>query len=400
MATIRLTMAQALVRYLAAQRTECDGRTVPLFGGVWAIFGHGNVAGIGEALAAHRDDLPTYRAHNEQAMAQAAIGYAKAMHRRRMMACTTSIGPGATNMVTAAAVAHVNRLPVLLLPGDVFAIRRPDPVLQQVERFRRRHGIGERLLPPGLALLRPHHAARADPHGAAARAVGADRSGRMRPGDAGAVPGRAGRGVRLSRTASSPTRLWHVAPAAAGRRRTGGSGGSAAQRQGAADHRRRRRALLGGDRDARPLRHRARHPGGETQAGKSALPHDHPLQSRRDRRHRHVGGERRPREAADVDPRRRHAAAGFHHRLVGAVPEPRAPADRPQRAAVRCRQAPHAAAGRRCTRGLAELDTALGRPPRAGCLAATPDRRRTARGASRPPRSPRHPTPNCRRTRR
>ena len=135
MATIRLTMAQALVRYLAAQRTECDGRTVPLFAGVWAIFGHGNVAGIGEALSAHRDELPILRAHNEQAMALAAIGYAKAMHRRRMMACTTSIGPGATNMITAAAVAHVDRLPVLLLPGDVFASRRPDPVLQQVESF-------------------------------------------------------------------------------------------------------------------------------------------------------------------------------------------------------------------------------------------------------------------------
>jgi 3D-(3,5/4)-trihydroxycyclohexane-1,2-dione acylhydrolase (decyclizing) len=135
MATIRLTMAQALVRYLAQQRTECDGRSVPLFGGVWAIFGHGNVAGIGEALAAHRAELPTYRAHNEQGMALAAIGYAKAMHRRRMMACTTSIGPGATNMITAAAVAHVDRLPVLLLPGDVFASRRPDSVLQQVESF-------------------------------------------------------------------------------------------------------------------------------------------------------------------------------------------------------------------------------------------------------------------------
>jgi 3D-(3,5/4)-trihydroxycyclohexane-1,2-dione acylhydrolase (decyclizing) len=135
MATIRLTMAQALVRYLAAQKTQCDGQTVPLFGGVWAIFGHGNVAGIGEALASHRTDLPTYRAHNEQAMALAAIGYAKAMHRRRMMACTTSIGPGATNMITAASVAHVDRLPVLLLPGDVFASRRPDPVLQQVESF-------------------------------------------------------------------------------------------------------------------------------------------------------------------------------------------------------------------------------------------------------------------------
>ncbi|BAO86936.1 3D-(3,5/4)-trihydroxycyclohexane-1,2-dione acylhydrolase (decyclizing) [Caballeronia cordobensis] len=128
--TIRLTAAQALVRYLAAQRTE---HGEPLFGGVFAIFGHGNVAGIGEALYRHRDALPTYRAHNEQAMAHSAIAYAKAHMRRRMMAVTTSIGPGATNLVTAAALAHVNRLPVLLLPGDIFVSRAPDPVLQQVE---------------------------------------------------------------------------------------------------------------------------------------------------------------------------------------------------------------------------------------------------------------------------
>ncbi len=131
MATVRITMAEAVVRFLAAQ--ELDG--VPLFGGVWAIFGHGNVAGLGPALHAARRRLPTLRAHNEQAMAHAAIAYAKAHARRRMMACTTSIGPGATNLVTAAAVAHVNRLPLLLLPGDVFASRRPDPVLQQLESF-------------------------------------------------------------------------------------------------------------------------------------------------------------------------------------------------------------------------------------------------------------------------
>jgi len=133
--TLRLTAAQAAVRYLAAQDVEVDGVTVPFFAGVWAIFGHGNVAGLGEALAATRDSLPTLRAHNEQAMAHAAIAYAKQMRRRRAMICTTSIGPGATNMVTAAALAHVNRLPVLLLPGDVYASRRPDPVLQQVEDF-------------------------------------------------------------------------------------------------------------------------------------------------------------------------------------------------------------------------------------------------------------------------
>ena len=135
MTTIRLTAAQALVRYLAAQTTEIDGSTVPICGGVWAIFGHGNVAGMGEALWHARDTVPTYRAHNEQAMALAATAYAKALFRRRFMACTSSIGPGATNMVTAAAVAHVDRLPLLLLPGDVFASRRPDPVLQQIEVF-------------------------------------------------------------------------------------------------------------------------------------------------------------------------------------------------------------------------------------------------------------------------
>jgi 3D-(3,5/4)-trihydroxycyclohexane-1,2-dione acylhydrolase (decyclizing) len=131
----RLTVAQALVRAMAAQWTEVGGERRRLFAGVWAIFGHGNVAALGEALYAARGVLPTLRAHNEQAMGHAAVAYAKASYRRRMMACTTSIGPGATNLVTAAAVAHVNRLPLLLLPGDVFATRAPDPVLQQVEDF-------------------------------------------------------------------------------------------------------------------------------------------------------------------------------------------------------------------------------------------------------------------------
>jgi 3D-(3,5/4)-trihydroxycyclohexane-1,2-dione acylhydrolase (decyclizing) len=131
----RLTVAQALVRAMAAQWTEVDGERRRLFAGVWAIFGHGNVAALGEALYGARDVLPTLRAHNEQAMGHAAVAFAKATYRRRMMACTTSIGPGATNLATAAAVAHVNRLPVLLLPGDVFATRAPDPVLQQIEDF-------------------------------------------------------------------------------------------------------------------------------------------------------------------------------------------------------------------------------------------------------------------------
>jgi 3D-(3,5/4)-trihydroxycyclohexane-1,2-dione acylhydrolase (decyclizing) len=137
--TVRLTTAQALVRYLSGLRTRVEDprgdEIVPLFGGVFAIFGHGNVAGLGEALYQYRDRLPTYRAHNEQAMAHAATAYSKAHFRRRMMACTTSIGPGATNLITAAALAHVNRLPVLFLPGDIFVSRDPDPVLQQLEDF-------------------------------------------------------------------------------------------------------------------------------------------------------------------------------------------------------------------------------------------------------------------------
>lgn len=133
--TIRLTAAQALVRFMAAQMTVVDGETLPIFAGMWAIFGHGNVASMGEALWHVRDRLPTYRGQNEQSMAHAAIAYGKAMRRRRVMACTTSLGPGAINMVTAAAVAHVDRIPLLLVPGDIFASRRPDPVLQQAEDF-------------------------------------------------------------------------------------------------------------------------------------------------------------------------------------------------------------------------------------------------------------------------
>ncbi|MCQ0987365.1 3D-(3,5/4)-trihydroxycyclohexane-1,2-dione acylhydrolase (decyclizing) [Jiella marina] len=130
--TIRLTAAQAMAKWLSVQMTEDGERFIE---GVWAIFGHGNVAGLGQALQEAGDALPTWRGQNEQTMAHAAIAYAKASRRRRAMAVTSSIGPGATNMVTAAGLAHVNRLPVLLIPGDVFANRQPDPVLQQVEDF-------------------------------------------------------------------------------------------------------------------------------------------------------------------------------------------------------------------------------------------------------------------------
>ena len=132
MNTIRLTAAQAMVRWLSNQMTADGDRFIE---GMWAIFGHGNVAGIGEALHGAKATFPTWRGHNEQTMAHAAIAYAKAHKRKRAMAVSTSIGPGALNLVTAAALAHVNRLPVLFVPGDVFANRAPDPVLQQIEDF-------------------------------------------------------------------------------------------------------------------------------------------------------------------------------------------------------------------------------------------------------------------------
>jgi len=130
MRTIRLTAAQAMVKWLSVQMTEDGERFIE---GVWAIFGHGNVAGIGEALHGIGDALPTWRGQNEQTMAHAAIAYSKTLKRRRAQAVTSSIGPGATNLITACALAHVNRLPVLFIPGDIFANRRPEPVLQQIE---------------------------------------------------------------------------------------------------------------------------------------------------------------------------------------------------------------------------------------------------------------------------
>src|SRR6478672_9898656 len=130
---MRLTAAQALVRFLAAQVVERDGERRRFFGGCFGIFGHGNVAGIGQALYERPDLLRFIPARNEQSMVHAAVGYARQLNRLGAFVCTSSIGPGATNMVTGAALATVNRLPVLLVPGDVFASRIPDPVLQQLE---------------------------------------------------------------------------------------------------------------------------------------------------------------------------------------------------------------------------------------------------------------------------
>ena len=135
MKTVRLSCAHALFKFLIAQKTIIDGKKVPLFPGAFAIYGHGNVACLGQAMEEFQSDLPGYRGHHEQSMALSCIGYARAMRRKQIFIATSSSGPGAMNMVTAAGVALSNRLPLLLLPGDVFASRFPDPVLQQVENF-------------------------------------------------------------------------------------------------------------------------------------------------------------------------------------------------------------------------------------------------------------------------
>ena len=215
---MRLTVAQALVRFLANQHTERDGLEQRLIAGCFGIFGHGNVAGIGQALLEQPEAMPYYHARNEQGMVHAAAGYARMKNRLSTLACTSSIGPGATNMVTGAALATINRLPVLLLPGDIFATRvalagaagaRGPDLLRRV---------GQRRLPAGVALLGPDQPARAAAVRAAGRDAGADRSGRDRRRDALAAPGRPGRGVRLAGGAVRAARVARAAPGARARR--------------------------------------------------------------------------------------------------------------------------------------------------------------------------------------
>ncbi|MEK4710717.1 3D-(3,5/4)-trihydroxycyclohexane-1,2-dione acylhydrolase (decyclizing) [Bacillus sp. FSL R10-2780] len=134
MQTVRMTTAQALVKFLNQQYVEFDGEQQKFIKGIFTIFGHGNVVGLGQALEENRGELEVYQGRNEQGMANAAVAFAKQKHRKQIMACTSSVGPGSANMVTSAATASANNIPVLLLPGDVFATRQPDPVLQQIEQ--------------------------------------------------------------------------------------------------------------------------------------------------------------------------------------------------------------------------------------------------------------------------
>ena len=133
--TIKLTTAQAIVGWLSSQFIKIDGKEERLCGGGFGIFGHGNVTCLGEALYNHKEELPLYRGQNEQSMGFAAAGYSKYWLRKRFMFCTASAGPGTANLLTAAGLAHTNRLPMLMLCGDTFITRLPDPVLQQIENF-------------------------------------------------------------------------------------------------------------------------------------------------------------------------------------------------------------------------------------------------------------------------
>ncbi len=131
---MKLTTAQALIKFLNQQYIEVDGEEQKLFKGIFAIFGHGNVLGMGQALEEDSGDLEVYQGRNEQGMAHAATAFAKQNHHKQLIACTSSVGPGSANMITAAATATANNIPLLLLPGDTFATRQPDPVLQQIEQ--------------------------------------------------------------------------------------------------------------------------------------------------------------------------------------------------------------------------------------------------------------------------
>ena len=195
--TVRLTVAQAVVTYLSQQYSVADGERRRLIPATLGIFGHGNVAGMGQALDQLWTMMPFVQGRNEQSLAHLAIGYAKATRRHATLAVTASIGPGALNLITAAGLATVNRLPVLLLPGDTYATRRQGPVLQQLQHPAEADATVNDALPPRLAVLRPDHPARAAAHRAAARHAGADRPGRHRRRGAVAAPGRPEPRVRL-----------------------------------------------------------------------------------------------------------------------------------------------------------------------------------------------------------
>jgi 3D-(3,5/4)-trihydroxycyclohexane-1,2-dione acylhydrolase (decyclizing) len=275
MKTTRLTMAQALVRFLAAQRVERDGVEHRFFEGCFGIFGHGNVTGVGQALAEHPELLTYYQARNEQGMVHTAAGFAKMRNRLAALACTTSIGPGATNMLSGAAAATINRLPVLLLPGDVFASRRPDPVLQQLETpWRGELSVNDCFQPVCRYWDRIQRPEQLVPAALAAMRVLTSQA------DTGAVMLALPQDVQAEAfeypAAFLETRVWHIA-------RTVPDGAAMGAALGLISAAKRPMIIAGGgviySAATDVLRRFVRRTGipvGETQAGKGSMPFDHP----------------------------------------------------------------------------------------------------------------------------
>ena len=329
MTTERVTVAQALVRFLAAQHVERDGRRRRFFAGCLGIFGHGNVAGLGQALQQHHDLLPYHPARNEQAMVHIASGYARQRNRLGVFACTSSVGPGATNMVTGAALATVNRLPVLLLPGDTFASRAPHPVLQQLEaphdgtisvndcfrpvcRFFDRINRPEQLIDAALAAMR----VLTDPAetGAVCLAMPEDVQTEVVEVPAAFL---AERTWTVYRRPPAPDALARAVDLLRAARRplvVAGGGVIYSEATGA----------------LRAFAEATGIPVAETQAGRGSLPSVAPLRARRDRGDRHARREpararRRPRD------RRRHPLERLHDRVEVGVPGPGRPLRQRQR---------------------------------------------------------------------
>ena len=360
----RLTTAQALVRWMTAQRSELlDGTEVPLFAGVFAIFGHGNVLGLGTALQEAGDDLPTWRGQNEQGMALAAVAYARATDRRQVMVATSSIGPGALNMVTAAGVAHANRLPVLLLAGDTFAGRAPDPVLQQVEHFGDpTTTVNDAFRPVSRyfdRITRPEQLLASLPQ--VARVL-------TDPADAGPVTLALPQDVQAEEwdfpEAFFEPRVHRVPRPRADRDALAGAVATIRERRAAAARAGRRGALLGRGSGGRRVRGGARRTG----RGDRRRPHPgaaRPPAVRRRAGHRRLGVRQRLAAEADVVVAVGHAAAGLHHlvvdRLLG-----RRPDRHRQRRPLRRGQARRAGRGRRRARDAGRARRRPGRLGRAG----------------------------------
>jgi 3D-(3,5/4)-trihydroxycyclohexane-1,2-dione acylhydrolase (decyclizing) len=372
--TQTLTVAQALVRFLAVQEVERDGARHRFFAGCLGIFGHGNVAGMGQALAQYQDLLPYHPARNEQAMVHVATGYARQRNRLGTWACTTSVGPGATNMVTGAALATINRLPVLLLPGDTFATRYPHPVLQQLEvphdatvsvndclrpvsRYYERVERPEQLIPAALEAMR----VLTDPAetGAVTLALPEDVQA-----EAFAVPA-AFLSPRTWAVYRQPPASAAVAAAAqliAGSRRpliVAGGGVIYSEATAAL------RAFV----DATGI------PVGETQAGRGALISDHPLSLGA------IGGRQRAGPRSRRGHRDRDAVERLHHGIEVGVPGPGRALCQHQRDRLRCRQTERARGGGRRPRGAGRPRRRTERIPRARAVAR--GRKRAQRGVGR-----------------